>query len=98
MSTIAPPIAPERVLPTLNEDGSRRWIRPKLVARASSRRRRRVVAYALMVALLRCIPYLRIGGKPLVLLDLPHREFTLFGATFLPTDTLLFMLLLHERR
>jgi cytochrome c oxidase accessory protein FixG len=40
------------------------------------------------------IPYIRMRGKPLVLLDLPHREFTLFGTTFLPTDTLLLMLLM----
>lgn len=40
------------------------------------------------------IPHLRMGGKPLILLDLPRRQFTLFGTTFLPTDTLLLMLLL----
>ena len=40
------------------------------------------------------IPHLRMNGKPLMLLDVPRREFTLFGYTFLPTDTLLFMLLL----
>jgi polyferredoxin len=40
------------------------------------------------------IPHLRLGGKPLILLDLPRRQFTLFGTTFLPTDTLLLMLLL----
>ena len=34
-----------------------------------------------------------MGGRPPILLDLPRREFTLFGTTFLPTDTLLFMLL-----
>jgi cytochrome c oxidase accessory protein FixG len=39
------------------------------------------------------IPHLRMGGKPLVLLDIPRRQFTLFGTTFLPTDTLLLMLL-----
>ncbi len=53
---------------------------------------RRVVAYGLMVVFF-LIPYLRLNGKPLVLLDVPHRQFTLLGYTFLPTDTLLFMLL-----
>ncbi len=33
-----------------------------------------------------------MAGKPLVLLDLPRREFTILGTTFLPTDTLLLML------
>lgn len=90
--TAAPPIAASRVLPTLNEDGTRRWIRPRL-SPGRHWRHRRAVAYALMVVFM-AIPHLRLGGRPLVLLDLPHRRFTLFGTTFLPTDTLLLMLLL----
>lgn len=86
------PNAPGRVLSTLNEDGSRRWLRPKL-SPGRFWRMRRVVAYALMVVFF-LVPYLRMNGKPLILLDVPHRQFTLFGYTFLPTDTLLFMLLL----
>lgn len=85
----APP-ATERVLPTLELDGSRRWIRP----RPSGGRwwtRRRIVAYGLMLLFLG-IPYLRLHGRPLVLLDLPRREFTILGTTFMPTETLLFML------
>jgi cytochrome c oxidase accessory protein FixG len=89
---VSAPIAIGRVLPTLNEDGSRRWIRPK-PAYGKFLRRRRATAYVLMLVFL-LIPYIRMRGKPLVLLDLPHREFTLFGTTFLPTDTLLLMLLM----
>ncbi len=80
------------ILSTLNDDGSRRWIKP----RCSPGRfltARRLVAYAL-VAIFTLIPYLKLNGKPLVLLDLPARRFTLFGATFLPTDTLLLALLM----
>jgi cytochrome c oxidase accessory protein FixG len=86
------PIAPERVLPTLNADGTRRRIRPKLYEgpRLSARQR---VAWALM-ALFAALPWIQLRGKPLVLLDVPRREFTLFGATFLPTDGALLMLLL----
>jgi len=76
----------------MNEDGSRRWIRPKPAVGAWYNRRR-IVAYALMVVYL-AIPHLTMNGKPLILLDAPRREFTLFGFTFLPTDTLLLMLLL----
>jgi cytochrome c oxidase accessory protein FixG len=92
VSSHAAPRAAGRVLPTMNEDGSRRWIRPKPSDGPWFRRRRRV-AYALMVVYL-AIPHLRMRGKPLILLDAPHREFTLFGFTFLSTDTLLLMLLL----
>ncbi|MGE5176938.1 MAG: cytochrome c oxidase accessory protein CcoG [Hyphomicrobiales bacterium] len=89
-ATSRPP-APGRVLSTLNEDGSRRRIRPRF-SRGSYYARRRAMAYTLMFVFF-LIPYLRWAGKPLILLDLPRREFTLFGTTFLPTETLLFMLL-----
>ena len=52
-----------------------------------------MVAYSLMLVFF-LIPHLRMRGKPLILLNLPRRHFTLFGTTFLPTDTLLLMLLL----
>lgn len=81
-----------RVLPTLNEDGSRHWIRPK-PSHGRWWERRRVVAYALMFIFF-AVPHLRIGGQPLFLMDLPHRTFVLMGYTFLPTDTLLFMLVM----
>ncbi len=83
--------ATERVLPTLNVDGSRRWLRPKPSSGAFLRWRRRVAW--LLILVFCAIPYLKVGGKPLVLLDLPRREFTLFGVTFLSTDTVLVMLL-----
>jgi cytochrome c oxidase accessory protein FixG len=88
----SPPESQERVLPTLNLDGTRRWIRPKLFE-GRFLRRRRALAWALM-GLFTAIPYLRMGGKPIILLDVVSRHFVLFGATFLPTDTMLLMLLL----
>src|SRR4026208_1400642 len=92
MTPTGPPAsAPEPGPSTLNEDGSRRYIRPKPSA-GKFFTRRQLVAYGLMLVFF-LIPYLRMGGKPLILLDLPHRLFILFGTTFLPTDTLLFMLL-----
>lgn len=86
------PIASGRVLPTLNEDGSRNWLRPK-PSPGRWWKRRRVVAYSLM-ALFMALPHLRIHGAPAILLDVPKRQFTILGTTFLPTDTLLLMLLL----
>lgn len=82
----------ERVLSTLNADGTRRWIKPR---QASGRlwERRRVVAWVL-IAIFVAIPHLRLNGGPLLLLDIAHREFTFFGKTFFPTDTLLLALLM----
>jgi cytochrome c oxidase accessory protein FixG len=55
-------------------------------------RRRTIVAWALLLLYI-AIPHVFINGKPSILLDLPRREFTFLGTTFLPTDTLLLMLL-----
>ncbi len=85
-------VAPARVLPTLNPDGTRRWMRPR-TSRGRFFRRRRSLAWVL-IALFTAIPYVELGGKPLILLDVTRREFTLFGTTFLPTETVLLMLLL----
>ena len=87
----APPVAPGRVLPTLNEDGTRRWLRPK-PSPGGWWKRRTIVAWVLMFVYVG-IPHVFINGKPSMLLDLQRREFTFFGTTFLPTDTLLLMLL-----
>jgi cytochrome c oxidase accessory protein FixG len=78
------------VLPTLNDDGSRRWIRPK-VSRGRFLTARRAVAY-LLILLFAAAPYLRHHGRPLFLLELSTRRFTIFGYTFLPTDTVVFAL------
>ncbi len=82
----------ERVLSTLNADGTRRWLKPRL-SHGKFLTARRAVAYALIL-IFTLIPHLRMNGKPMVLLDIIKREFTIFGKTFLPTDTLLLSLLL----
>ena len=91
-SDVAFPQAKDRVLSTLERDGSRRWLYPRL-SKGRFWVRRRVVAYVLL-ALFTLVPFLRIGGKPVILLDLARRHFTLLGVTFLPTDTALLALLL----
>jgi cytochrome c oxidase accessory protein FixG len=86
-----PLLSPQgRVLSTLEQDGSRRWIWPKL-AKGRFWRSRRVVAY-LLIAIFALVPHLKIFGRPIMLLDLIHRRFTFFGVTFLPTDTMLLAL------
>jgi cytochrome c oxidase accessory protein FixG len=82
----------KKVLSTLQQDGRRRWIKPKPSC-GTFWHRRRGVAY-LLIAIFTLLPYLKLNEKPLVLLDVARREFTLFGYTFLPTDTLLLALLL----
>jgi cytochrome c oxidase accessory protein FixG len=77
-------IPPERVLSTLNQDGTRRYIRPKL-AHGRFLARRRVVGF-LLIALFVLLPRLRIDGHPALLIDLVTREIYVFGALFRPTE------------
>lgn len=86
------PTANERVLSTLNQDGSRRWMDPR-TSKGDFWRRRRVVAYGL-IALFVSLPFIRLGGRPALLLDLGKREFSILGATFFSNDTVLLMLFL----
>jgi len=87
--TVAP-AAPRRVLPTLNEDGSRRWIRPRPFDGRFVRARRKV-GWGL-IALFATLPFVRVGGHPALLFDIPARQFHFFGATLRATDGVLLML------
>ncbi len=75
----------DRVLPTLNRDGKRRWITPSLEM-GKHWHWRRWVAYGL-IAFFVILPHLRIHGKPYILLDIASRQFTFLGHTFYPTDS-----------
>ena len=79
-----------RVLSTMNEDGTRRWLRPR-VSQGRFLQRRRVVAYAL-IALFVALPRIRIHGRPALLIDLGARELSAFGAVFRPSDGTALML------
>jgi hypothetical protein len=87
-----PNIPSNRVLPTLNNDGSRRWVRPKAF-HGKYYWRRLLVGWGL-IAMFVTLPFIQIGGAPAILLDIPGRKFHLFGATFLATDGVLLMLLM----
>ncbi|MCC6647972.1 MAG: cytochrome c oxidase accessory protein CcoG [Polyangiaceae bacterium] len=76
----------KRYLPTLDslgslrEDGSRRIIHPAEVTGKWTRLRRAV--FAVLIAVMVALPWVRIRGTPAVLLDIPGRRFYLFGAIF----------------
>lgn len=77
----------EHVLTTLEKDGSRTWLKPKL-AKGFFLSCRRAVAYFL-IGIFTLLPLIYINGKQALFLDIAKREFTFFGFTFFPTDTLL---------
>ncbi len=78
-------------LATLMPDGSRKWLKPKL-AKGMHYHRRKLVAYGL-IALFTAIPFIRIQNNPLFLLDIINRQFYVGGRLFLPSDSVLLMLL-----
>ena len=88
---VALPQLDQPVLSTLNQDGSRRWMTPRLV-KGRWWKARAIVGWGLIV-LFAVLPWLRIGGRPPILLDVMARQFTFFGTVFRPTDTLLLALL-----
>lgn len=77
----------EHVLSTLESDGSRRWLKPSLNCGVLWHRRRWFAYF--LIAIFTIVPFIQVGGKPLVLLDIVNRRFTILGFTFLPTDTIL---------
>ncbi len=81
----------KRSLPTLNQDGTRFYIRPKQ-SPGRFLNRRRIIGYAL-IALFVVLPHLRLGGRPPLLIDLVHREIVLAGTVFRPSEGFLLMLL-----
>ena len=93
--TVTLPQLDDRVLSTLNADGTRRWMDPREV-RGPWRRRRMWTAWTLIV-LFTLLPWIRIDGKPPILLDVLSRKFTVFGATFRPTETALVAVVLGDQ-
>lgn len=75
----------KRVLPTLNDDGTRRWLKPKH-AEGRYDTARKVVGWGLIVLFV-LLPFWKIGGHPAIWLNLPERQFVFFGKVFLATDT-----------
>lgn len=86
---MTPQVPGERVLSTLNEDGTRHWIRPRLAKGRFLRRRR--IAAAVLIGAFVALPFVRIGGRPALLLDLVSRELSAFGLVFRPSDGFVLM-------
>lgn len=75
---------------TVDKQGKRVWVYPKK-PKGKFTRWRQWVAYSL-VALLLVGPFIRIGGEPLLMINLVERRFVFFGQTFWPQDFLIFVL------
>jgi len=68
----------------VNADGSRNKIHTADVR--GRYQRRKWVLWTLLIAIYVALPWLRIGGHPAFLIDIPRRHFYLFGNTFNAQD------------
>ncbi|NQX91603.1 MAG: 4Fe-4S binding protein, partial [Flavobacteriales bacterium] len=75
---------------TVDEKGKRVWLFPK-IQKGIWHNRRKVLGYTLL-AFLFAGPFIRIGGKQLILINILDRDFVIFGVVFHPQDTHLFAL------
>jgi cytochrome c oxidase accessory protein FixG len=75
---------------TIDEQGKRKWIFPKM-PKGKFYDRRKALSYLLLLILL-ATPYLKIGGQPVLMLNILERKFVIFGQIFWPQDLHLFAL------
>jgi len=74
---------------TIDESGKRVWLFPKK-PKGNFHRARGFVA-AILLIILFVTPFIKINGKPLLLLDILNRKFFFFGIGFWPQDAPIFV-------
>jgi cytochrome c oxidase accessory protein FixG len=79
-------------LASTDEAGHRVYIHPENIK--GKWRDRRTLFYSFLVILYLVLPWIHFKGKQIILLNIPAREFTFFGATFFAHDAPLFLLIL----
>ncbi len=77
---------------TINDDGSRNFLHPADVHGRWQRRKN--VIFAVLIALHFALPWIPVGGRPAVWIDIPHRAAYVFGLTFTNQDFYLMFFLL----
>lgn len=82
---------PER-LATTDEHGNRVYLYPEDVK--GKWKDRRTVVYWALILLYLVLPWFYINGKPALMIDIAHREFTLLGFTLHGMEPILFFLML----
>ncbi len=86
------PLIDERGIGSIRADGSRVQLHPHEVTGRYTTRRN--VIFAVLIVVYVALPFVQIGGRPAVFLDVLHRRFYLFGAAFNAQDFWLVFFLL----
>jgi cytochrome c oxidase accessory protein FixG len=76
----------------LNEKGGRKWVYAKKPS--GKWYTRRTIFSWLVLLFFVSVPFIRINGHPLILLDIASRKFIIFGAIFWAQDTFILALLM----
>jgi cytochrome c oxidase accessory protein FixG len=77
---------------TVDDKGKRLWVYPKKPS--GYYHRLRIGITVLLLSILFAGPFIRIGGQPLLLLNIFERKFVVFGQVFWPQDFVMLALLL----
>ena len=75
---------------TINEEGKRSWIYAQKPQGPLYNKRTLLSTIYLLVFFY--LPFIKVGGEPLFLINIPERKFILFGAIFWPQDLFLFVI------
>ncbi len=76
----------------INEKGARKWVYAKKPS-GKWYTRRTIVSWILLLFFVG-VPFIRVNGHPLILLDIANRKFIIFGAIFWAQDTFILALLM----
>lgn len=77
---------------TVDKTGNRIWVYPKKPS--GTYHNRRIIVTIILLSLLFAGPFIEIGGRPLLLLNIFERKFVVFGQAFWPQDFVLLALTL----
>jgi cytochrome c oxidase accessory protein FixG len=69
---------------TLNQEGKRRWMFPKMPS-GKWHNYRLIVGYSILI-IFSILPFIKYNGRPFMLIDIFSRKFILFGQVFWPQD------------
>ena len=75
-------------LATVDKDGKRIWLYPKMPKGAFFNKR--VIATIVFLAIFFAAPLIKINGLPLIMMNIFERKFAIFGQLFLPQDFIIF--------
>lgn len=75
---------------TIDEEGKRSWIYAQQPA-GPLYNKRTILSIVYLIVFF-SLPFIKVGGEPLFLVNIPARKFILFGAVFWPQDLFLFVL------